>query len=113
MTPEIPRHTSHEAQMVHFKRSLRAARARIKAGEGYIYVAELVGHDAIKVGFSLDPAKRLSSVRILGIEPRLMGSFPATLLQEKAFHRAMRAKALPKEAYGSEWYPRSALRQAA
>lgn len=88
----------------------KAARARIKAGEGFMYVVAIEGTDILKIGFSLRPERRVRGLSYLGM-PRLLGFFPATLLQEKAFHRQflkVRDKSL-----GRECYQRHVLRAAA
>ncbi len=85
----------------------RRARARMAAGEGFIYVAEVVGTGNVKIGFSLNPGERL---RWLTKSHRLMGAFPASRAEEHAFHKAMqRALGLPKR---TEVYSRSALAHA-
>jgi hypothetical protein len=64
----------------------RAVKRR-KAGEGYIYVAEVIGKpDAIKIGFSLDPDFR---IKTLSFKARLLGYFQATWAAEQYFHRSL------------------------
>lgn len=66
----------------------KAGRARAHAGEGFIYVAEMVGTDVVKIGFSLDPAKRMSSLGFFG-KARLLAAVPGTWAQEKELHRTL------------------------
>ena len=88
----------------------RAGRARVKAGEGYLYVAEMLGTDVVKLGFSLNPKNRVRktwSFQFRGSTgPRLMAFTPYTFLQERALHRTLREHQI-----GScgEFYPRSIL----
>lgn len=79
--------------------SLKAARARISAGEGFIYVAEVIGTDAVKIGFSLNPERRL------GPKARLLGYFPASIKAERALHVRLASHRHPD--FGLEVYPRS------
>jgi hypothetical protein len=89
---------------------------RIKEGDGYIYVAEVirltfanVPIGSIKIGFSLDPAKRLQRFpNDVGVVGRLLGAFPATIHQEKTLHQRLRHLRIK-----NEFYPRSALMEAA
>lgn len=87
----------HKAMMT---ASLKAARARIGAGEGFIYVAEITGTDAVKIGFSLAPERRL------GPKVRLLGYFPASIKAERALHEHLRGKQHP-DFESREVYPRS------
>jgi hypothetical protein len=86
----------------------RRARAKIRAGEGFLYVAEVVGTGIVKIGFSLDPESRIKTVSPFTQEPvRLMGFFPCSLLLEKKLHRLLRPHTSAK--HGNEFYPRSIL----
>ena len=64
----------------------KRAWARVKAGEGFMYVAELTG-GSIKVGFSLDPEHRTRWPAY-----RLLGAFRASRAAEHAFHKHMQAR---------------------
>lgn len=89
----------------------RETRARVRAGEGFIYVAEVVGADILKIGFSLDPEARIKTVWPFTREPmRLMGFFPCSLLLEKKLHRLLRPHTSVK--HGNEFYPRSIFHDA-
>lgn len=89
-----------------------AARARMKDGEGFIYVAA-VGAEIVKVGFSLDPARRVQDlVRYYEgrHEVRLLGHFPASITAERAFHARHAHLQIPPGTNwvpGREHYPRS------
>jgi hypothetical protein len=85
----------------------RRAWERVKAGEGFMYVAEVVGTDLLKVGFSLDPDARM---RWCGARFRLLGVFPASRNTEHAFHKFMQANL--GAAKRSEVYSRSMLEAA-
>lgn len=74
---------------------------RIRAGEGFIYVAEVVGGSLIKIGFSLKPKARVAT---LARKCRLLATVAASLTQEKALHQTL--KGLGR---GGEYYPRSIL----
>lgn len=84
--------------------------ARMHAGDGFIYVAEIVGTDIIKIGFSLNPEKRVPKVdcRAWGSRARLLGVIPGTWAQEKALHRALNG-----HRSRNEYYPRSLFLQVA
>lgn len=88
----------------------RAGRARVKAGEGFLYVAEMIGADVVKIGFSLNPRRRVRKSEYFewrgSSGPRLLAFVPFTLLQEKALHRTLRGHA---DSLGSEIYRRSIL----
>jgi len=79
--------------------------ARIRAGEGFIYVAS-VGKSWVKIGFSLNPAKRVSEQSV-PVQHILLATAPASLADEKQLHRTLRAHL----GYGrtGETYPRTIL----
>jgi len=63
---------------------------RRAAGEGYIYVAERIGTDLIKIGFSLNPEKRMLALKIdYRDDFRLMGYVPGSNLLEKQLHSVL------------------------
>lgn len=65
----------------------KAARARIKAGEGFIYVAEVIGQRRVKIGFSLNPRRRMKMLAYsLQNAVRLIATAPGTLEAEQALH---------------------------
>lgn len=88
----------------------RATWQRIRAGEGFLYAAEAVGSDLIKLGFSVNPKQRMRSLHVqlpLGTQPRLLAFTPYTLQQEQALHKELIGlQALRSYA---ELYPRSIL----
>lgn len=86
----------------------KAARARAHAGEGFIYVAQIVGSDMVKIGFSLDPAKRMKGIWCYrwGTKARLLAQIPATWAQEKALHRALDDGSIY---HTGEYYPSAVL----
>lgn len=86
-------------------RSLKATWLRISAGEGFMYVAEIVGTGNVKVGFSLNPERRMMD---WAGRVRLLGKFPASRAAEHQFHRLHAAKAVEREVY-----PRSVFGSAA
>lgn len=83
----------------------RAARARIKAGDGFLYVAEYTGKNIIKIGHSLDPERRCKTMAPWPV--RLLAKTPGSLLDEKRIHRALIQHRLRRCTY--EEYPRSIL----
>lgn len=88
-------------------------RERLNAGEGYMYVAEIIGTDRLKVGFSLDPANRVKSLSRNYQGPmRLLGQFPASYSAVRAFH-ARFSRLQAQHGFTREVYPRSALQKAA
>lgn len=89
----------------------RKAAARIAQGEGFLYVAEVVGTDLIKIGFSLNPKNRIRTLGLRGRgKARLVASVRGTLHQEKTLHTKLRHARMPYAAFDSrEFYPRSVL----
>jgi hypothetical protein len=89
----------------------RAARDRMKAGEGFIYVAEVIGTDVIKIGFSLTPETRapkayLNWCPVRGGRTRLVAKVRGSWEQEKDLHHALCDGG---DALGGEYYHRSIL----
>lgn len=91
----------------------RATMARIRAGEGFIYVGEVSGTDIVKIGFSVAPEQRVSSVWTFqhhGCPPnakvRLVHAIPGSYAAETALHRVLRDD---PAALGHEFYRRSIL----
>lgn len=84
----------------------QAARARIFAGEGFIYAAEVVGADTVKIGFSLDPGRRMKAMYVNGTHGgvRLLKFVPGSWSLEMQLHRDLREHEI-----GSELYPRAIL----
>lgn len=82
----------------------RAGRARVKAGEGFIYLAECIRTNELKIGFSLDPKKRMPKAGCNTHRGpcRLLAQMPATISQERALHRQLGGG-------NYEFYPRSIL----
>lgn len=81
----------------------KAARRRIAAGEGFMYIAAVEGTDVVKVGFSLRPERR---VKGLGHRFRLLGAFACSIKAERQLHAALAGHRHPgfdKQ----EIYPRS------
>lgn len=91
----------------------QVAMARIRAGEGFMYLAEVAGTNVIKIGFSLNPEIRVKAAYSLqpNTRLRLLASFPASLPTEQALHRILGDEA--RTGYGSEYYFRSVLRHPA
>jgi hypothetical protein len=79
-------------------------KARVKAGEGFMYVAEWGDKDTIKVGHALNLERRVKELGCNGRYVRLVGSFPARIEVERAFHKRMRPLRIDGEVY-----PRSIL----
>lgn len=86
----------------------RRALARIEQGAGFIYVAAVPNSEAVKVGFSLDPERRIAQ---LGYEFRLMGCFPASQAAERALHVFLSNRRHP-DFSGREIYSRDVFRHA-
>lgn len=86
------------------------AYARMQAGEGYLYAAEIVKNDAIKIGFSLNPEKRVRLLRAYySSAVRLLAFTPGSLAAERKLHTALRPHALIHHQGPCETYPRSIL----
>ena len=86
--------------------------AAICAGKGYVYVAGIDGTNDIKIGFSLDPARRMRELRRYGRGHtyRVLAAWPGTWSDERRIHAALRAHQLPEKIYcGREHYSRSIL----
>jgi len=88
----------HQAAL---RRGQAAAWKRASAGEGFIYVAAVAGTDLVKVGFSLDPERR---VRDWGGRATLIGQFPASRAAERQFHRLHRDHAVEGEFYRRAYF---------
>ena len=88
-------------------RGMRLARASIEPGEGFLYVAELVGAGAVKIGFSLNPRARVAGLcsRKAREHFKLLAFVPATLELEQELHRRLVARRHPKFAERREFYP--------
>ena len=87
------------------RRKYAATWERIRAGEGFIYVAQIENTDLYKIGFSLDPVTRIRRESVPG--SRLLGFFPASLLAEKRLHRALLKHRTKR--WGIETYRREAF----
>jgi hypothetical protein len=84
--------------------AIARGKARVKAGEGVLYVAEWRDKNTIKVGHTIDLERRIKELGIHREYVRLLGSFPAPIEVERAFHKRMR----PFQIEG-EVYPRAVL----
>lgn len=71
---------------------MKAAWSRIKAGDGFLYLAEVGGH--IKIGFSTTPAQRC-----MKMGGKMLAHMPGTMAQEKALHQKLRAVSIKDETY--------------
>lgn len=81
---------------------------RRMAGEGYVYVAEEVGTGIIKIGFSLDPERRMDALRLdYRRKYRLMGFVRGSNALEKRIHSWLWRRIKP--AHGFEFYRRDDL----
>lgn len=88
----------------------RRQRARIAAGEGFVYVARVVGRPAIKIGFSLQPKRRMGPMsREFGVKVRLLAFMPGSINDERALHSALRDCPRPRVARNGEFYDLSAF----
>lgn len=86
----------------------KASMARIRNGEGFIYLAEVVGRRAVKIGFSLKPAERArKATPIRGGKVRLIAFVPGSIAVERALHKTLREYTI--DSLGNEFYPRSIL----
>jgi hypothetical protein len=96
---------SKPRKRVWLSRAVKAGWARVKAGEGFIYIAE-IRPDLIKIGHALDPYRRLVQI---GMSPtrRLLATMRAPREAEIALHKTLHDFRLPE--HGSEFYPRSIL----
>lgn len=95
------------------KRAAGHARAmeRIIRGDGFLYVAEVLGTDEIKIGHALDPERRMASIwSDHGKRCRLLRCMPAELSVERRLHRRLsRFLRRPLQGINLEFYPRSIL----
>lgn len=83
--------------------AVRDGKARVRAGEGVLYVAEWRSVQRIKIGHALNLERRLKDLSCCGQHVRLLGSFPATIATERAFHKRFRAHRIDGECYSREW----------
>lgn len=85
--------------------------ARVKAGEGFLYLAEVVGTDEIKIGHALDPKARMAGLRADYFKIcRLLKTMPGPLMMERALHYKLRRfLGRPLQGVKLEFYPRSVL----
>lgn len=85
---------------------------RILAGEGFIYVAEVVGAPIVKIGFSLNPENRVRTMwpSQHGKRYALLAKTPGTLKQEQQLHRELSGA---EESLWHEYYHRSILQHPA
>jgi hypothetical protein len=67
---------------------------RMNAGEGFIYVAEIVGHDMVKIGFSLNPEFRVRGLTAFLPPARLLTYTPGSVTAERQLHRTLAEHAL-------------------
>lgn len=93
-----------------------AINVRRRAGEGFIYVAELLGYEGIiKIGHSLTPHARMSQLKVIRgdrLRARLLAVTPGTFADEHLLHGALSRHRHPAR-LGNEYYPRSILTHAA
>lgn len=89
---------------------LRRTRKRISAGDGNIYIARVVGTNAVKIGFALYPPARIGN---LGAKYRrnfvMLKWTPGTHKDELRLHAALREHRHPRFPGCHEFYPRSIL----
>lgn len=86
----------------HHVEAIRLGKARVAAGDGFMYVAEWRSRDVIKIGHALNVERRIKEFSIGGY-CRLLGSFPASIVAERAFHKRMRAHQVDGECYSRDW----------
>lgn len=85
--------------------SNRAQFARRENGEGFVYVAEMIGTGLLKIGFSLNPQKRMLALRADYRNTfRLLGAFACSNAEERRLHRALARHVTP--ALRREFYRR-------
>jgi hypothetical protein len=72
----------------------REGMKRCERGEGFIYLAEIIGADVVKIGYSLNPKTRIKQFwmhpSVQGHKARLLATCAGTIQQERAFHRRLR-----------------------
>lgn len=96
------------------RRAISDAARRMREGEGFLYVAEVIGTENIKIGYALDLEKRRKSLRQDYFkEFKMVASAPATIMDEKALHFTLRKLCIPRmvgtKRCPSEFYHRSVL----
>lgn len=94
------------------KEGHRRAMDRVIAGEGFLYIAEVIGTEIVKIGHTLDLANRVKSIRTdHGVAVKMIASIPAALTQERNLHwrlRKFRDRG-PVRGCATEFYHRSVL----
>lgn len=86
------------------RRAISAGKARVRAGEGVLYVVEYGTPNKIKIGHALNLERRLRELSGNGhVHLRLLGSFPAAITTEQAFHKRFRAHRIDSECYSRDW----------
>lgn len=79
------------AHLENMRAGRAAAQARLNAGEGFLYVARVLGTNIVKIGHALDTTKRMKSLKAdYGFEFELMASVPAHFVTERRLHRRLR-----------------------
>ena len=90
----------------------RRSMDRVRSGEGFLYVAEIVGEpETIKIGHALNLAARTVSLKAdHSKEFRMLASVPAPLSVERRLHRRLRRAGFGKTTGNkTEFYPRAVL----
>lgn len=98
------------------RNAISEAARKAREGEGVIYVAEVIGTDTIKIGYTVNIAKMVKRiVTDHGVCVRVIGTMPATIMQEKALHASLRKHRNPGPVRGcaTEFYPRGVMLTAA
>lgn len=108
-----PPHSVAEAKR---RQSIQEAARKAREGEGVIYVAEVSGTDTIKIGYTVDTTKMVKRIASdYGVAVKVIGTMPATIMQEKSLHARLRKYRNPGPVRGcaTEFYPRSVMLAAA
>lgn len=93
------------------RRGNRETWDRINRGEGFIYVAKVARRPLVKIGFSMQPERRvLQAAYPFYRKLKLLRTVPGTIREERAIHRALRGRSAGRH---SEVYPLSILSHAA
>lgn len=94
------------------RQAISAAAKRAREGDGVIYLAEVIGTDTVKIGYTINTEKCIKRIwSDHGVRVRIIGTMKAKITQEKALHwllRKHRDKG-PVRGCATEFYHRSVV----
>lgn len=103
------RHWADPDWRAHWLESRRRSTEDVRLHGGLLYAAEVIGTDAIKIGFSRWPESRVQGLRKeYKVDVRMLAFAPGTPLEERHLHKIL--KPFRRREFGGwEFYPRSVL----